>query len=119
MKKKKIYLKNKDLYLEIIKSKEADELSPTALKMLMLLTDRVSNKFRYNNPDDKYDCISTAYLDLLKYWRSFDPEKSKNAFAYYTEIIKKAFAKAWGKLHPKKYAGTFSLDGSGKDLYSI
>jgi len=37
MSRKKNYLNNKDLLAEIIKSKEQDELTPTALKMLMML----------------------------------------------------------------------------------
>ena len=118
---KKFYIKNKDLYEEIIKSKEMNELTPRAQAMLMLLAQRASSKLSYSNPDDRQDCISSAYLDLWRYWRSFNPEKSKNAFAYYTEICKKGFAKGWNQIHPKKYAGTISIDG-GRDsdgIYTI
>jgi hypothetical protein len=59
-------------------------------------------------------------LDLLKYWRGFNP-KYKNAFAYFTEIAKKGYAKGWNKLYPKKYDGTVSIDGSmdSEGIYSI
>lgn len=121
MAKPKIYLKNKDLYLEIIKSKENGELTPIAQEMLMLLAQRASTKMRYSNPEDRKDCISSAYLDLLRYWKNFDPERSKNAFAYYTEIAKRGFAKGWNTLHPKKYAGTVSIDGGANSdgIYTI
>ncbi len=109
----KVYLKNKDLYEEILKSKLADKLTPTAEIMFQLLVKKFSNKLPYKNPEDKKDCMSSAHLDLLRYWRSFNPDKSKNAFAYYTEIAKKGFAKGWNILHPKKYAGTMSLNGNG------
>jgi hypothetical protein len=117
----KVYLKNKDLYEEIIKSKEQDALTPRAQEMLMLLAKRASSKLPYANPEDRKDCISAAYLDLWRYWRSFDPAKSKNAFAYYTEICKKGFAKGWNQLHPKKYAGTVSIDGGvdSEGIYTI
>ena len=34
---------------------------------------------------------SVAYLTIVKAWRSFDPEKSNNPFAYFTQAIKHAF----------------------------
>lgn len=123
IKKNKHYLKNKDLYAEIIKSKEQDFLTEKAINMFILLSEKVSMKMKYKDPEDRLDCIAYAQLDLLKYWRSFNPEKSTNAFAYYTEVIKRGFAKGWGHLHPKKYAGTISLDGgfvdSSEGIYSI
>lgn len=121
MPRKKNYLNNKDLLEEIIKSREQDELTPKALKMLMMLADRSSNKLPYRNPNDKEDCIAFAYMDLYRYWRNFNPDKGTNAFAYFTEIAKKGFAKGWNKLHPKKYHGTISIHGheDGDGIYSI
>jgi hypothetical protein len=119
-KRKKDYLNNKDLYDEIVKSKEQDRLTPTAEKMLMLLAERAITKMKYVSLDDKKDCLAFAMLDLLKYWRGFNP-KYKNAFAYFTEIAKKGYAKGWNKLYPKKYDGTISIDGSmdSEGIYSI
>jgi hypothetical protein len=119
-KRKKEYLNNKDLYDEIVKSKDQDKLTPTAEKMLMLLAERAITKMKYVSLDDKKDCLAFAMLDLLKYWRGFNP-KYKNAFAYFTEIAKKGYAKGWNKLYPKKYDGTVSIDGSmdSEGIYSI
>jgi hypothetical protein len=121
MARKRNYLNNRDLLDEIIKSKEQDELTPKALKMLMMLADKCSLKLQYNNPEDRQDCIASAYMDLYKYWRNFNPEKSTNAFAYFTEISKRGFAKGWNSLHPKKYKGTISINGSAdsEGIYSI
>lgn len=121
MPRKRKYLNNRDLLEEIIKSQEQDELTPKALKMLMMLAERASNKLIYYNPNDKADCIAFAHMDLYRYWRNFNPEKSNNAFAYFTEIAKKGFAKGWNKLHPKKYTGTVSIDGSttSDGIYSL
>ena len=107
-------IKNKLLYAEIVKCKELDELTPDALCMLTNIAEHAITKMKYINTDDRDDCLSSAYLDLLKYWRSFNP-KYKNAFAYFTEISKKGFAKGWNKLHPKKYKGTISLDSHSTD----
>lgn len=115
------YLNNRDLLEEIVKSKEQGELTPKALKMLMMLADRASTKLQYNNPDDRNDCIAFAYMDLYRYWAGFNPEKSSNAFAYFTEIAKRGFAKGWNKLHPKKYGNTVSITGSvdSDGIYSL
>ena len=105
MARKKNYLNNKDLYNAIVESKDQDKLTPTAEKMLMLLAERAINKLTYVNNDDRDDCLQFAMLDLLKYWRNFNP-KYTNAFAYFTEIAKRGYAKGWNKIHPQKYKNT-------------
>ena len=109
MAKNKNYLNNKDLYNAIVESKEQDKLTPTAEKMLVLLAERAINRLNYVNSDDRDDCLQFALLDLLKYWRNFNP-KYPNAFAYFTEISKRGYAKGWNKIHPLKYKGTLSID---------
>ena len=93
------YVKNKDLREELIKSKEDDILSAEALRMFMLMAEKFSTKFRYIYPEDREDCISFAVMDCFQYWRGYKPEKSANAFAYITQIIKNGFAKGWRKLY--------------------
>lgn len=119
---RKHYVTNKTLVPEIIKSKEQGELTKEAIKMLIMLSERAIRKLQYKNPEDRRDCLAFAQMDLFKYWDRFDPEKSNNAFAYYTQIAKKGYAKGWNKLHPKKYSGTIRMSGSGEDgsgIYSI
>lgn len=121
MARKKNYLNNKDLHAAMSESKELDKLTPTAERMLMLLAERAILKMRYVNEDDRNDCLQFAMLDLLKYWRNFNPDYP-NAFAYFTEIAKRGYAKGWNKLHPNKYKGTISIDGgmsSGDDQNGI
>ena len=117
----KVYLRNKDLLAEIIKSKEQGKLTPEAVQMLILLSERAIRKLKYRNPEDRADCLSFAQLDLFKYWDRFKPEKSNNAFAYFTQIAKKGYAKGWNKLYPKKYSGTIRISGSSDEggIYSI
>ena len=126
MPRKKNYLNNKDLYNQIVLSKDADSLTRDAEKMLQLLAERAINKLTYVNEMDRDDCLQFALLDLLKYWRNFNP-KYKNAFAYFTEIAKRGYAKGWNKLHPNKYKGTISMDrinsnnndGDGGGMFNI
>jgi hypothetical protein len=124
MARKKKYLNNKDLHDQIVISQEKDKLTREAEAMLMLLAKEANKKLTYSRIEDKEDCIQQARLDLLKYWRGYKPQY-KNAFAYYTEISKRGFAKGWNRLYPKKYHGTISLNGGyGSDdnnegIYSL
>jgi len=86
----KSYLKNKDLYNEIVLSLETKEPTNQLIKYFILMTNKISEKFQFKNYDDKKDSIQDALLLLLKNWKLFDP-KYPNAFAYYTEIIKRSF----------------------------
>jgi hypothetical protein len=56
-------------------------------------------------------------MDVIRYWKSFNPEKSKYPFAYYTQILKHGFAKGWKKLHPISSVEKISL--SSDNFYSI
>lgn len=93
------YVKNRDLREALIISKEQDELTPETLAMFMLMAEKFSTKFKYIYPEDREDCISFAVMDCYQYWRGYKPEKSANAFAYITQIIKNGFAKGWRKLY--------------------
>ena len=107
--KKKNYLNNADFYKAIVESKEQGKLTRDAEKMLILLAEKAINKMKYVDEKDREDCLSFAILDLLKYWRSFNPQYT-NAFAYFTEIAKRGYAKGWNAIHPEKYKGTISLN---------
>lgn len=104
-----VYVKNKDLLAEIVKSKEKGELTPQALEMLMKMAREISKVFKYKYEEDREDCISYAVEDILKYWRNFDPAKSANAFAYYTQMIKNGSAKGWRILYPIKSSRKVSI----------
>ena len=104
----KKYLTNKDLYIEIIVSKAQGHLTREAERMLILLAKNVHKKFYYRSMEDKEDCLQQSLLDVLSYWRNFDEEKTTNAFAYFTEIIKRGHAKGWRNLN--KNREEFSLN---------
>ena len=109
--KSKNYLNNRDLYDQRVLSKDQDKLTREAEKMLILLAERAINRMTYVSEDDRNDCLQFALLDLLKYWRNFN-QVYPNAFAYFTEIAKRGYAKGWNKIHPKKYKGTLSIGKS-------
>ena len=100
--KKKKYLSNKDLYIEIIVSKAKGRLTPRAAQMLVLLGKKLQSKMYYRDPDDKKDCLQEAMLSVFKLWYNFDEMKGDNAFAYYSEIIKRGLAQGWNKMYKTK-----------------
>ena len=106
------YVNNAELYAEICTSLEKGALTPSALKMLHLIVENANRKLKYNNPMDREDCVAFAHLEIVKYWNRFKPEKSTNAFAYFTQMAKNGYAKGWDILHPKRYKGTISMSGS-------
>ena len=115
---KKKYLSNKDLYCELIVSKAKGKLTRQAETMLILLAKNVIKKMYYNDPDDRLDCLQSAYLDVFANWYSFDENKGDNAFAYFTEIIKRGLAKGWNsryKLKGDADAVVISLTGYTSD----
>ena len=72
--KSKNYLNNRDLYDQMVLSKEQDKLTRDAEKMLILLAEKAINRMKYVSEDDRNDCLQFAILDLLKYWRNFNPK---------------------------------------------
>lgn len=86
------------------------------------MTEKLANVRTYPYPEEKEDCIQSAMLDVLLYWKSFDPTKSEkpNPFAYFTSLIANGIMKGWNKLHPKSKSGenyvSISIDNN---IYSI
>lgn len=108
-KKKAPYVKNKDLYREVIVSKQKGELTANAITMIMKMSQETIKLLKFKYEDDKKDCIQTAITKCLLYWKNFNPDKSKNAFAYFTQIIKNGYTESFNKLHPIKSANVISI----------
>lgn len=94
------YCSNKELYNEILISKQNGKLTDKAFDMLYKMVLEISKKLRYEDYEDKKDCTQSAIEDVLRYWNGFNPELSDNAFSYFTQLIKNGLAKGWKKLHP-------------------
>jgi hypothetical protein len=95
----KQYLKPKDLYIEIIVSKEMGRLTRDAEKYLNLLGKNIMKKFYYKDNDDKLDCYQNGMYQIYKNWYLFDELKGDNPFAYYTEIFKRGVAAGWKEVN--------------------
>jgi DNA-directed RNA polymerase specialized sigma24 family protein len=60
-------------------------------KMLQLLTLRYGKKGNFANYTYNDDMQSYAMLMIVKTWQGFDPAKSSNPFAWFTQCIKNSF----------------------------
>ena len=99
--KKKKYITAKDFDYQMIVSKAQGRLTRQAENMIILLAKNVIKKFYYANPDDKLDCLQSAYVDIFANWHSFDENKGQ-AFSWVTEVVKRGLAKGWNKQHKTK-----------------
>lgn len=111
------YVDPEELKVEILASLESGELTPRAIEIFQRMAKEISKKFRYKDDEDRKDCIAFAMMDVIRYWKSFKPEKSKYPFAYYTQILKNGFAKGWRKLHPLSAVDQVSINS--ENFYSI
>lgn len=117
----KVYVRNSDLLRAFNESKAKGQLTTENIEMFTLMIEGISKKMAYKDPDDKADCMAFAMEDLCKYWNRFDPSKSNNPFAYFTQIAKNGFAKGWKKIHPPKSPKTipFSYITGDDNSYNV
>ncbi len=85
------YLNNRDLLAQVLLSKKQDKMSNELAKMLQLLTARYAEKGNFANYTYNDDMQSYAMLMVVKTWKGFDPAKSSNPFAWFTQCIKNSF----------------------------
>jgi hypothetical protein len=108
--KKKHYVNNKDLLSAIlVYKKEAREakrekLPPPRMpeyvgSCLMLIAQNLSHKPNFSNYTFREEMIGDAIENCCMYFDNFDPKKSKNPFAYFTQIIYYAFLR---RIHREK-----------------
>jgi hypothetical protein len=95
------YIDNKLLTIELIVSLAAGKLTKRAENMFILMNKNLSKKFMYRNEDDRQDCLSEGLYQVFKNWHNFNPDKSDNAFAYISEIIKRGQAQGFNHINKK------------------
>ena len=104
----KHYVDNKKLFAVMVKYKEAynkhtaaQKKSKRTLKVpqipeyigecLLMIATRVASKPNFANYTFREDMVSDAIENCILYMHNFDPKKSQNPFAYFTQIIHYAF----------------------------
>jgi len=97
-------------------AKEAGKELPTVPddigKIFMSIANRLSYKSNFINYAFREDMISDGIENCIQYIHNFDPEKSKNPFAYFTQIIYYAFLRRIQKEKKQLYVKYKSLENS-------
>ena len=152
MKKKTEYYVNNKEFLEaitiyrssVIKAREAEDPRPRVPNYIgecfLKIATHLSYKPNFVNYMFREDMICDGIENCLQYIDNFDPEKSKNPFAYFTQIIYYAFLRRIQKekkqmeiknkileksgydevMHTDKYDGTMSgMNANQADMGSI
>lgn len=86
-----VYVTNKALLAEFKRSREKGEMTTELAKMVMLICERYARRGSYASYTYNDDLQSFALMNLVKSWKSFNPEKSQNPFAYFTSCIHNSF----------------------------
>ena len=89
--KKVNYLNNKDLFADTVASLEAGQMNEQLARKLMMLVKRYARKANFANYTYNEDMQSYAIMRLVATWKAFKPEKSTNAFAFFTQCVKNSF----------------------------
>jgi len=112
--KKKEYVNNGDFLKALIDYKEGCKLAkknktaPPAIpnyigECFMKIAEGLSHKPNFINYTYRDEMISDGIENCLMYFENFDPAKSKNPFAYFTQIIYFAFLRRISKEKKQTY----------------
>lgn len=102
MKKTNHYINNADFLKALVEYKELCVAAEQANKpeppipnyigeCFLKIADHLSRKPNFVSYSFREEMISDGIENCLMYFRNFDPDKSKNPFAYFTQIIYYAF----------------------------
>ncbi len=149
--KTEYYVNNKDFLAAIVAYREKvhfakqndlprPRLTPYIAECFLKIATHLSYKPNFVNYMFREDMVCDGIENCLQYVDNFDPEKSKNPFAYFTQIIYYAFLRKIQKekkqleirtkliersgysevLHSDKYDGTMTgMGSSDSDMNSI
>jgi DNA-directed RNA polymerase specialized sigma24 family protein len=85
------YLNNKDMLIQFKESKRLGRMTPEFANMMVMLTRRYASRANFMNYTFNEDMQGEALLNVARYWQNFNPDKSDNPFAYFTQTIKNSF----------------------------
>lgn len=111
---KRNYVNNKDLLEALIQykkdCKEAEDSGEEIPRVpnyigecIYMISKRLATKPNFSGYSYKEDMISDGIENCLQYMHNFDPEKSQNPFAYFTQIIWYAFLRRIQKEKKQMY----------------
>lgn len=115
------YVNNKQLFLvmqqyhqQVLLSKQQGTTKPAVPdyvgRCLLLISTRLASKASFAGYTYKDDMISDGIQNCIEYIDNFDPTKSNNPFAYFTQIIKFAFIRRIDREKKQQYIKIKNLE---------
>lgn len=114
-----MYITSEEIRNEIELSRQNGEATHRLMEIFYEISSGMSRKLRYKCEEDRQDMIQEAVMVMWKYWRNYDPEKNKNAFAYVSQMAKNGLAMGFRKQFPPKRRGYVQISIDGGDIYSL
>jgi hypothetical protein len=108
-KKKKNYINNADFLKALVDYKERKQSNPNEPipnyigECFMKIAEGLSHKPNFINYTYRDEMIGDGIENCLMYFENFNPDKSKNPFAYFTQIIYFAFLRRIAKEKKQTY----------------
>jgi hypothetical protein len=99
--RKKNYINNADLLIELQLSREKKKMTEKLAAMLQELCARYARKGNFVNYTWREDMEAYAMMMLVRSWDKFKPEVSDNPFAFFTQCVKNFFRQYLN--HEKKH----------------
>lgn len=109
MAREKNYINNKDLYEAMVQHIENTENNPKVGvsnyigQSIMLICNNLAKRPNFSGYSYKQELISDGIVDCLAAVNNFDPNKTNNPFAYFTQIAWNAFIRRIQKEHKQTY----------------
>ena len=94
------------------KGEQEPQISEYVGECFMKIANRLSFRPNFINYAFREDMISDGIENCVQYIRNFDPEKSKNPFAYFTQIIFFAFIRRIQKEKKQLYIKYKTMESS-------
>ena len=86
---------------------------------ILLIATRVSYRPNFINYSYRDEMISDGIENCIQYISSFDPEKSDNPFAYFTQVIFFAFIRRIGKEKRQSYIRSKLIQDMPFELFEL
>ena len=126
-KKKNNYVNNAKFFEEICKYKEKRDLAEKEGREIpipsdyigvcvMEIANRLSTKINFSGYTYRDEMIEDGIENAFMALGNFDPEKSNNPFAYFTQIIYYAFLRRISKEHKQSYIKRKALENFYIDM---
>jgi len=108
------YLSNKEMLAEWYICKEQGRVTDKFAFSLQLLAQRAARQYASKNHWFE-DNVSNALLRMLVMWDKFNPEKSTNIFAYFTQVAKMEYFQLYHKNKSYVHVDLMIVTGEFKD----